>query len=303
MLLKKNIPFRYILSIIKYEAILIFIYAAGVYLVKAYLYKDIFSVPLTIPSILGTVIGLLLGFRTSQSYERWWEARTIWGGIVNDSRTLIRQLLTFIPTDALLPAEKLKFCRAFTYRQIAWCYSLGQTLRDQNPVAGLDKFLTTEEQALISASANKPNALLQHHAEDVQYLLANQLINQYQQVQLDTTLSKLTDNMGRCERIKGTVFPSTYNMIVHLLVFLFIMVLPFGLLDEFGVTEIPLVTAVGCAFVFIEETSTHMKDPFENRPTDTAVTAIARTIEIYLKQMLGETNVPEKLEPEAFYLM
>ena len=303
MLLKKNIPFRYIFSIIRYEAILIFIYASGVYLVKAYLYKNIFNVPLTIPSILGTVIGLLLGFRTSQSYERWWEARTIWGGIVNDSRTLIRQLLTFIPVNALPLAEKQAFCRTFAYRQIAWCYSLGQTLRGQNPVAGLDKFLTSEEIALISPSANKPNALLQLHAEDVQLLLENQLINQYQQVQLDTTLSNLTDNMGRCERIKSTVFPSTYNLIVHLLVFLFIIVLPFGLLDEFGITEIPLVTAVGCAFVFIEETSTHMQDPFENRPTDTAVTAIARTIEINIKQMLGETEVPDKLQPEAFYLM
>jgi len=303
MLLKKDIPFRYIVSTIRYEAILIFIYAAGVYLVKAYLYKEIFTVPLTIPSILGTVIGLLLGFRTNQSYDRWWEARTIWGGIVNDSRTLIRQLLTFIPTSALPPAEKQKFCRVFAYRQIAWCYSLGQTLRGQNPVIGLEKLLNSEELALISPSANKPNAILQLHAEDIQLLLENDLINQYQQVQLDTTIRNLTDNMGRCERIKGTVFPSTYNLIVHLLVFLFIAVLPFGLLDEFGITEIPLVTAVGCAFVFIEETSTHMQDPFENRPTDTAVTAIARTIEINIKQMLGETDVPEKLQSEDFYLM
>jgi len=302
MLLKKNIPFRYIFSIIQFEALLIFLYATIVYLVKAYLYKNIFTVPLTIPSILGTVIGLLLGFRTNQSYDRWWEARTIWGGIVNDSRTLIRQLLTFISTEALPAAEKRKFCRTFAYRQIAWCYCLGQTLRDQNPVAGLDKLLTPDELALISPSSNKPNALLQLHAEDAQLLLENQLINPYQQVQLDSTISNLTDNMGRCERIKSTVFPSTYNLIVHLLVFLFIAVLPFGLLDEFGITEIPLVTAVGCAFVFIEETSTHMQDPFENRPTDTAVTAIARTIEINIKQMLGETDVPEKLQPEEFYL-
>ena len=287
----------------QYEALLIFSYATAIYLIKAFLYDNLFMVPLTIPSILGTVIGLLLGFRTSQSYERWWEARIAWGAIVNDSRTLIRQLITFMAAGTLSPENKQSFCRQFAYRQIAWCYSLGQTLRGLDPIAGLDAFLSPAALNRIAGSANKPNALLHLHAEDTQNLLQNEHINPFQQVQLDTTLSRLTDSMGRCERIKSTVFPSTYNMFVHFLVFLFIAILPFGLLNDFGITEIPLVTAIGCAFVFIEETSTYMQDPFENRPTDTAVTAIARTIEINLKQMLGETEVPEKLQPEGFYLM
>ena len=83
------------------------------------------NVNLVVPSLLGTAISLILSFKLSQSYDRWWEARKIWGAIVNDSRTLVLQLNAFVtaPNDVTL---------RIAHRQIAWCYSLGQCLRGQD---------------------------------------------------------------------------------------------------------------------------------------------------------------------------
>src|ERR1044072_9350598 len=95
MLLKKNIPFKYIFGKIKVELIVITLYAAFVAVEHTFFDMSSISLPLSVPMIMGTVISLLLGFRSNQAYDRWWEARHIWGGIVNDSRTLARQVISF----------------------------------------------------------------------------------------------------------------------------------------------------------------------------------------------------------------
>src|SRR5688572_4256539 len=104
MLLKENIPFGYVFGKIKYELIWISMYAIGIAIYHNFHITRI-SIPIAIPAILGTVISLLLGFRSNQAYERWWEARIIWGAIVNDSRTLTRQLLTFTNYSDETPPE------------------------------------------------------------------------------------------------------------------------------------------------------------------------------------------------------
>ena len=96
MLLKKNIPIKYIIGKIKTELALVSLYTVGVVILyKVFHFTDL-AIPLSIPMIMGTVISLLLAFRSNQAYDRWWEARTIWGAIVNDSRRLARQINTFI---------------------------------------------------------------------------------------------------------------------------------------------------------------------------------------------------------------
>src|ERR1700733_6724992 len=98
MLLKKNVPVSYVLGKIKLEMALLALYSTAVYVVHTYYHIPLVSIPIAVPSILGTIISLLLAFRSNQAYDRWWEARTLWGGIVNDTRSLTRQLLTFVDT-------------------------------------------------------------------------------------------------------------------------------------------------------------------------------------------------------------
>ncbi|HJU45958.1 MAG TPA: bestrophin family ion channel [Chitinophagaceae bacterium] len=304
MLLKENIPFRYIYGKIKTEVLFITLYAVTIVVLYNNFHFTRISIPLAVPAILGTVISLLLGFRSNQAYDRWWEARHIWGGIVNDSRTLARQVLCF--TEVEYTGDAIQHMRErFIKRQMAWCNSLGKHLRRLNTREGLDKYISRREQEFVANYSNVPVALLELHARDLNMALEMGWLNQYQQVELDRTLSRLCDAMGKCERIKNTVFPVTYSQYIHFSLLLFIGMLPFGVIEYFGIMEIPVVVAIASCFLLIEKMAIHLQDPFENKPTDTPVTTIARSIEKDLRQMLRDQELPEETEQQGlhFYVL
>ena len=123
MLLNKRISIFTFLKQIKFDITAILIYAIVIGIADQYGFLSKIEIPIGVNAIIGTALSLLLAFRTAQAYERWWEARIIWGAIVNDSRTLIRQIKQF------LPEENTKIVEEFAYRQIIWCHVLGETLR------------------------------------------------------------------------------------------------------------------------------------------------------------------------------
>ena len=300
MLLKKNIPIGYVFGKVKIELLMIFLYSLAIAVIHEWFLKLPISIPLAVPTILGTVISLLLGFRSNQAYDRWWEARQVWGAIVNDSRTLARQVLAF--TESQYEEDEVHQMRQrMVRRQIAWCYALGQSLRRMNPTGGLDKFLSRRELESLSRFNNVPMALLDQHARDLRRGLDEGYINRYQQIELDRTLTRLCDNMGKCERIKNTVFPSTYSLYIHFSLLLFISMLPFGVIEHFGFLEVPLVVSISACFLLIEKMAIHLQDPFENKPTDTPMTAIAGTVEKDLRQLLHDQDEPEEKRQGAFY--
>ena len=302
MLLKKHIPVTYVVSSVLRDGVLLTLLTATVFLWQRYGRGDFFTVPLPILTILGTAISLLLAFRTNQSYERWWEARVVWGGIVNDSRSLLRQVLAF--AEGRTWEKDHALVRRLARRQAAWCYCLGQSLRGQDALANLEGLLDPDELQALAHYDNKPNALLQYHARDLQALFKGGVIDSIQLTHLDGTLSRLCDHMGRCERIKTTVFLVTYSLFLRAFIYLFIFIIPLGLGSSFGASEIPFATCIGLAFFLIEKTATLMQDPFENRPTDTAMTTIATNIHRALMQMIGEPeHQPAPKPPELFYAM
>jgi len=302
MLLKKNIPISYIFGKVKYELTFVAIYATLICVWDKYFHVINISIPLGVPMVLGTVLSLLLAFKSNQAYDRWWEARIVWGAIVNDSRTLIRQLLSFM-ADPYVSVNIKNFQEQFTERQIAWCYSLGQALRGELPTEGLKNYLDPEELAFVKEHDNVPNALLQLHGRDLKMLLQEKQLNKFQQIEMEETLTRLCDSMGKCERIKNTVFPVTYSLYIHFSLFIFVLLLPFALLEVFGLLVIPMVTIIAVSFFLIEKMAIHLQDPFESKPTDTPVTAIARTIERNLRQMINDQHVPEKLSADSFFVL
>ncbi|MFL5747262.1 MAG: bestrophin family protein, partial [Niastella sp.] len=227
MLLKKNIPIGYVFGKVKYELLVILIYSLIIAVIHQFFLKVPFSIPLSIPAILGTVISLLLGFRSNQAYDRWWEARQVWGAIVNDSRTLARQVINFTESQ-YEEDEVMQLRQRMIRRQMGWCYALGQSLRRMNPVSGLEKFISRRELENLGRFNNVPMAMLDQHGRDLKRALEEGYINRYQQMELDRTLTRLCDAMGKCERIKNTVFPSTYSLYIHFSLMLFICLLPFG---------------------------------------------------------------------------
>jgi putative membrane protein len=305
MLLKDNIPTSYVFGKIKKEITLLTLYSTAVFVAHTYFNFPGVSIPIAIPGILGTIISLLLAFRSNQAYDRWWEARNLWGRIVNDSRSFARQVLTFVD-NTYDEEEKRTIKERMIKRQMAWCYSLSQHLRGQNGHSNISNFISEEEKQAIASASHVPLALMEQHANDLRLLLRQNWINEYQQVTMDETLTQFSNSMGGCERIKNTVFPVTYSVYIHFLVLLFVMLLPFALIELFGIFQIPLVVAISSSFFLIEKMAIHLQDPFENKPTDTPTTTISRSIEQNLRQLLKDelqkdTNTAAATKNNALY--
>ncbi|GGH21856.1 bestrophin family protein [Mucilaginibacter phyllosphaerae] len=300
MLLKENIPVTYIFGKIKKEVLLVTVYSVLIAIMYNTFHFTRISIPIAVPTILGTVISLLLAFKSNQAYDRWWEARTLWGAIVNDTRSLTRQLLTFVDTP-YADEERKAFCEKLAKRQVAWCYSLSRHLRRENPLQGLERLISAEDLEHVKRYDNVPVGLLELQGADLRSAYKLGWINEYQQVAIDETLTRFSNEMGGCERIKNTVFPATYSVYIHLSVLLFVLLLPFGLIEFFGVVEVPLVIAIASSFFLIENMAIHLQDPFENKPTDTPTTTISRNIERDIKQMLNENYKQEEPAQGASY--
>jgi ion channel-forming bestrophin family protein len=296
MLLNKKIPAGYILQKVWPDVLYTGIIGVIVYYLTHKVIENLPSMPIAIPAFLGTAISIILSFKLNQSYDRWWEARKIWGAIVNDSRNLVLQLQSFISNND-------DDIRKMTFRQIGWCYSLGQTLRNLNAVENLDKFLTKEEIDKVSEHANKPLAILQLNAQHIAVLKQSDKLDTFSHIQLNNTIVNLVNSMGMAERIKLTVFPATYKLFLHLFIYLFVITLSISLMDVEIYFEVPLLLIISSVFFLLERTATHLQDPFSNKPTDTAMTAIATNIEINLKQLIGEKEVPQPVSTDKFYLL
>ncbi|MFD1141439.1 bestrophin family protein [Larkinella insperata] len=299
MLLEKPIPFTFLIRRIRREVLLILLFANIVVLAKHFFHLRYMNIPIAIPTLLGTCISLLLAFRTNQAYERWWEARTVWGAIVNDSRSFIRLIQMYLPD---LP-DRQNIIHSFMLRQCAWCFVLGDSLREQSVEDRLREFLPPETVKRILSFDNKPNGLLLDHGLAVQQLYRDGHLTDYQMVHISTTLNNLTDSMGRCERIKSTPFPRTYTFNMHVFIYLFAAILPFCFDEDLFYLDVPLVTLISSGFLLIEKSALQLQNPFETKETDTAMTTIARNIEINLKTMTGYSPIPEKIKPYEFYAL
>lgn len=292
MLLNKRISIGYFIRQIKYQIVLIVFFAFLIGFLDDISILNKISIPLSIPALLGTAVSLLLAFRTAQSYERWWEARTVWGAIVNDSRSFIRLVRQFVPE---LPEES----RLVAERQIVWVYALGEALRKQVFSDKVKNYLQSHN----ITGTNIPNAILDKHSEQIRKIAAEGHISDFKEVQLNEVLMRLCDSMGKCERLKNTVFPRAYSILLHTLIYVFAFLLPFGLEDSQLTVEIVTTIIVPIIFITIEKTAIIMQDPFENTPVDTPMTALAQTIEINLLQMIGEKNIPAKKENDSYFEM
>ncbi|WP_022823866.1 bestrophin family protein [Hymenobacter norwichensis] len=303
MLLDTKLPVSYIFKRI-WPDILRVLLISGVFQVLKMTFSEYLpAIPLQLPTILGSSISLLLAFNISQSYDRWWEARKIWGAIVNDSRSLVVQVSGFVDESYLRRGEADSPFKTFVYRQIAWCYGLGEALRNHDPLPSMQPYLSAQELAFVQGHTNKPLALLALHTEQIKGLLQQQAINSFQEVQLNSTLVRLCDSMGAAERIKNTVFPSSYRLMIHFFIYLFLGTLSLGLVETIDLWEVPVLMIIASTYFLLERTARYLQDPFTNKPTDTPVTSISRTIEINLKQLLQEKDIPAPIAPHEYYLM
>jgi putative membrane protein len=122
-------------------------------------------------------------------------------------------------------------------------------------------------------------------------------------IHLQETIIRLTDSMGSAERISRTVFPSTYRLILHFIIYLFVITLAISLKDTNNIFVIPLLLLISAGFFCIEKIAYHLQDPFRNLPSDIPVTAIARTIEINIRQLFNEEINPGYDKSNDYFIM
>lgn len=252
------------------------------------------NIPLSMTTVIGTAISLLLTFRTGQSYDRWWEARIVWGSIVNDSRSFVRQLMLF------LPAERTEDVQLFAERQIMWCFALSQSLRKEKYTTRLQTYVEAND----IRDTNIPNGIIALHSKHLKHLVEQGVISDYRQVQLDSTLMRFCDAMGKCERIKNTIFPMSYSKLIHFLIYLFALFIPFSI-DTNSVLIKAIVSAlIPLIFLIIERTAILMQDPFENKPMDTPMTSICQTIEMNLNEMTDQhAKTPDAPKQDYYFVL
>lgn len=256
----------------------------------------------TLPaSILGIAIAFLIGFRVNSAYERWWEARKIWGAIVNDSRTFARQVLTMVNTSFRPEASSQEVTglqKQLIYGQIGFVWALNWNLR-KNPVqmnTDASVFFSNEEWLALSTSANVPNAILTLLGQKLEETRQKGLTEDFRHMQMDNTLSRLTESMGMAERIKNTVFPRQYSYYSTLFTKVYSYMLPFVLVPDTGFWVILFTCLIGFVFFALDSIANGIDNPFNNSLNDTPMTAISRTIEINLREMLGEQSLPEPVQ-------
>lgn len=293
MILEKRIPLTYWFKMLRFDMLIVGVFSSVVFIMSLYLQH--LTIPFPIVAFLGTAISLLLSFKLSQSYDRWWEARKIWGAIVNDSRSFVVQIKNF--SDDAAP----DIVRRMGFRQMGWCYVLGNDLRRLESLEIAKEFISKEEMKVLETSKNRALTLLDFHNKDLLELHKSKIVNDFQQMQIDSTIVRLCASMGKAERIKNTFFPKTYRMTLHFFIYIFLISLSLSLTDLHNIVEIPFMMVISLPFFMLEKIALTIQDPFENKPADTPVTSIARTIEINLRQLLDEKEIPKKIVSDTYY--
>lgn len=289
MIITENITLSHIIKGTWKSFLFILLTCIGAYLLNIYAIRDYFSIPALFPTILGTALAFFIGFNNNQAYDRWWEARKIWGSIVNDSRSWARQLV------GMMEATSRDQIKSMIFRQIAFVQCLKANLREQPSNWGT--YLEEEELTEYASSSNIPNALLLRHAQDINLLYTDGVIDGFRFEQLNENLTRLCDHMGKAERISKTVFPTTYNYYTKLFIWFFILSVTMVLDQSIGGWGIVFGSLVGYVFVTIHTIGQVLLNPFDNLPTGIPLDAIARTIEINLLEMSGEKDLPQPIEP------
>ena len=247
-------------------------------------------------SLVGLTLAIFLGFRNSTSYARYWEARTLWGALLSESRALVRQALT------LADAPSSSDVHTLASRLIAFVHALRHQLRLTDPAADFARLLPADECRRLQAARYKPAMLLLMAGEWLRdRRQAGQLSPPLIQA-MEVPLGRLTDALGGCERIANTPIPFTYAVIIHRTIYLYCVLLPFGLVDAIGPMTPVIVAFIAYTFFALEALGDEIEEPFGTSPNDLALDAMSTMIEATLREMTGEVLPPPApaLEPAEF---
>lgn len=340
MIVTKNISLKRILLFAGQHFIWLFAHMLAVTVLYQIAGWHWLSIPWLPVSLVGTALAIYIGFKNNQSYDRVWEARKIWGGIVNSSRSWGTMVDAFIQNKTLSEKELKSIKRQLIYRHIAWLYTLREQLliptqwehvslnghigkmnqtRRENyiGVGQFNDFLNDYqlqkyflEQNNWKTAPNQATEILHLQSKRLAELEAEESLNLFRQLDLQRLINEFYDYQGKLERIKKFPLPRQYANLSFIFGVLFIFLLPFGMVGEFAKMgesmvwlTIPFGGIVGWIYVVMELIGDYSENPFVGLGTDIPMLSICRTIEIDLLRMLEETDFPKPIQPVNDVLM
>ncbi|MEZ4775206.1 MAG: bestrophin family ion channel [Bacteroidia bacterium] len=304
-----------------------------------------FSIPWLPMSVIGTAVAFYAGFKNNQAYDRMWEARKIWGGIVNTSRAWGMYVDGFVTNyfteNKKTKEEILEIKQRLIYRHIAWLYALRSQLlvstswehASQGGLLGarakyyqnkfgvglidddvtrteLKQFLPRDEYERLVNNVNTATQIINEQSRDLAALREDNMIEDFRHMEMTQVLYHLYEHQGKCERIKKFPLPRQYAYMSRIFVGIFIFLLPFSMipelikLGEWGFwLSIPITALVGWVYIMMEVVGDYTENPFMGMANDIPMLSLCRTIEIDLREMLREKDLPPGIQAKDGVLM
>lgn len=287
-------------------------------------------------ALLGTAISFIIGFKNNASYARLWEARQIYGGIINVSRSFGVMIRDFLSSKNKSEEVKIIF-----YRHFAWLTALRFQLREPRTWENMNdwrnieyarnyhiaekidkiedvlaKYLSSDELAYILTKKNKATQIMALQSAHINRLAAANNLSDLQLQSLQAGISNFYDNQGKAERIKNFPYPRHFSSIASIMLNLFVFLVPYGLLNDFNKLgngtliegysiwlNIPFALLLTWVFNTLDVVGESSTNPFEGSANDVPITNISRTIEIDMRDMLDESDLPAAIAPENNILL
>lgn len=287
-------------------------------------------------ALLGTAVSFIIGFKNNASYSRLWEARQIYGGIINISRAFGVMIRDFLASK-----DKSTEVKVIFYRHFAWLTALRFQLREPRAWENMDdprnveysrnyhiaekidkleevlaKYLSADELSYVLTKKNKATQLMALQSNHINRLFVSGNISDLQVQSLQNAISIFYDNQGKAERIKNFPYPRHFSSIATIMLNLFVFLVPYGLLNDFNKLgngtliegysiwlNIPFAILLTWVFNSLDVVGESSSNPFEGNANDVPITNISRTIEIDMRDMLDETDLPPAITPEHNILM
>jgi ion channel-forming bestrophin family protein len=287
------------------------------------------SLPWPVVALLGTATAFIVGFKNLQTYNRTWEARQIWGAAMSASRSWTLMCRDFI--------EDNDRAREMIYRHFAWLTALRYQLRakrswetinrgpnkeykkyytipeEETPIEGeLSKYISKQDLENSRAKNNRAFYLLSLQGNSLRMLYDEGTLDNFRFMGMHARLQEFSDHQGKSERIKNFPYPRQYATINSLFVRLFCLLLPFALVGEFdnlnseiaGAMKgymvwlvIPFSALISWVYTSLDQVGESTENPFEGNANDVPISQMSRAVEIDIREMLGEVDLPPVLTP------
>lgn len=329
MYIYRNLPFNLIWKF-GWINFLIFI-AWGNVVYWLHMQFEELTLSFSLVSTVGVGVAIYLSFKNSQSYDRQWEARKIWGEMLGKSKILANQVKVYVSRQE--EAVYTTTQKEMVYRQLAFLNSCRLQLRkpsfhsrkyigtlrsyyygapsENEWETEVGKFIDKGELQKVLSFPNRALRVLSLQYEALSELKTKAYIDEFRQMDMNKTIDACIESLGKCERLKNTPFPRQYAFFSKTFVWIFISIMPFGLLGQLsGVAGLEnyifftvLNLLISWVFITMELVGDYSEDPFENFASDVPMTALCRNIEIELRAFLGEKELPARIQSKDGYLL